>query len=100
MYVGRFSYNMTQERFAKKYECIRADLKGKQYKKKVFRIYRDSIGENDYEKYINEVLRAMRDGHREYVYTWKQLRDLLLFEYDRLHVYFHSSEEAVEVWLE
>lgn len=51
-----------------------------------------------YCKYINDVLRTIRSGKRDYVYFKYQIEDLLKFHYDTLRTKY--CDGYWEVWLE
>lgn len=62
-------------------------------------IYDGATNWIQYCHYINDVLKQIRKGKRDYCYYTYQICDLLRFEYDNLNTQYNPKDKYIEVWL-
>lgn len=113
---GRPADTLTDKKWQNEFEILKLYVTPSKKKQKVHGgKYSKDCGDDFYEeykgvtnwqsycRYINDVMRCLRNGEREYCYFKYQIIDLLKYYHDELRTKFYPDKNGMsywEVWLE
>ena len=103
MFARNPSPSMTDQEWQEYFNFLRANIKpseSKMMNRPNGRAkYLNSILTEQYSGFINDMLKGLRSGKKDYCYYIYQVTDLLRFEHDRLRSEYLPAYKCIKVWL-